>query len=174
MSGLGYAVAELARAVPVRRERSRCRSFVAGRWWTVLSASWLHGGALHIFMNMMAVRQLAPGVAELYGPGRMVIIYTAGSIVGFALSSFAGASFRRSSILRGGQFTVGASASIAGLIGAVLAYGHRSGSTMARSYASSVHRRAGAHRASSSRASTTTRTPAASPAATWRRGCSTR
>jgi rhomboid protease GluP len=38
-------------------------------------------------------------------------------------------------VLRGGQFTVGASASIAGLIGALLAYGHRSGNTMARSYA---------------------------------------
>jgi len=40
-------------------------------------------------------------------------------------------------ILRGGQFTVGASASISGLIGAILAYGHRSGSGMARSYAMS-------------------------------------
>ena len=41
--------------------------------------SWLHAGVLHILFNMMAVRQLAPGVAELYGPGRTVIIYTAGS-----------------------------------------------------------------------------------------------
>jgi rhomboid protease GluP len=34
------------------------------------------------------------------------------------------------------SFTLGASASIAGLIGAVLAYSQRSGSTLARSYAS--------------------------------------
>jgi rhomboid protease GluP len=92
---------------------------------------------LHIFMNMMAVRQLAPGVAELYGPGRTAIIYTAGSAVGFGLSSFAGAFIPPLLILRGGQFTVGASAPIAGLIGAVLAYSHRTGSTMAKSYASS-------------------------------------
>src|SRR5688572_21218138 len=65
--------------------------FVADRWWTVLSATWLHAGLLHILFNMMAARQLAPNVAELFGPGRMVIIYTAGAIVGFALSSFAGA-----------------------------------------------------------------------------------
>ena len=39
--------------------------------------------------------------------------------------------------LRGGQFTVGASAPICGLIGAILYYGHRSGSSVARSYASS-------------------------------------
>ena len=38
-------------------------------------------------------------------------------------------------LLRGANFTVGASASIAGLIGAVLAYGHRSGSSQARAYA---------------------------------------
>ena len=51
--------------------------FGLGRWWTVLSAAWLHGGLLHILFNMMWVRQLAPATAELYGPGRMVIIYTA-------------------------------------------------------------------------------------------------
>ena len=111
--------------------------FAAGRWWTVLSAAWLHAGILHILFNMMAVRQLAPATAELYGPGRMVIIYTAGAIVGFALSSFAGAYLPGFFFLRGGQFTVGASASIAGLIGALLAYGHRTGSSMARSHASS-------------------------------------
>jgi rhomboid protease GluP len=111
--------------------------FVADRWWTVLSAAWLHAGILHILFNMMAVRQLAPQTAELYGPARMVIIYTAGAIVGFALSSFAGAYLPGFFFLRGGQFTVGASASIAGLIGAILAYGHRTGSSMARSHASS-------------------------------------
>ena len=49
--------------------------FGAGHWYTLLSASWLHGGALHIILNMMAVRQLGPAVADLYGPARMVIIY---------------------------------------------------------------------------------------------------
>ena len=105
------------------------------RWWTLLSASWLHFGLLHIFLNMMAARQLAPGVADLYGPGRMVIIYVVAGIAGFALSSFAGAYIPNFFILQAGGFTAGASASISGLIGAILAYGHRSGSDMARSYA---------------------------------------
>ncbi len=39
--------------------------FGIGRWWTVLSAGWLHGGLLHILFNMMAVRQLAPAIADL-------------------------------------------------------------------------------------------------------------
>lgn len=104
------------------------------RWWTVLSASWLHWGILHIFLNMMAVRQLAPAIANLYGPGRMIIIYVIAGIVGFTLSSVA-IFFPQLPFLSAGAFTAGASASISGLIGAVLAYGHRSGSSAARSYA---------------------------------------
>ena len=102
--------------------------FRAGRWWTVFSAAWLHGGALHILFNMMWVRQLAPATAELYGAGRTVIIYTLAGVAGFALSSFAGAYIPGFLILRGGQFTVGASASIFGLLGALVYYGRRAGS----------------------------------------------
>ena len=108
--------------------------FLGGRWWTVLSAGWLHGGLLHIFMNMVAVRQLAPAVADLFGPGRMVIIYVLSSVTGFLLSTFA-IFLPNLIILRAGSSTVGASAAIAGLIGAILAYGHRSGSSQARAYA---------------------------------------
>jgi rhomboid protease GluP len=80
------------------------------------------------------LRQLGPATADLYGPGRMAIIYTAGAIAGFALSSFAGAYIPAFWFLRGSGITVGASASIAGLIGAIFHYG-RSGNTMARQYA---------------------------------------
>ena len=103
--------------------------FAANRWRTVLSAGWLHGGALHILFNLMWVRQLAPATAEMYGPGRMVIIYTVAGVAGFALSSFAGAYLPNLLFLRGGQFTVGASASIFGLLGALVYYGRRSGSS---------------------------------------------
>jgi rhomboid protease GluP len=109
--------------------------FTFGRWWTVLSASWLHGSALHILFNMMWVRQLAPATAELYGPGRMVIIYTVAGASGFALSSFAWAFLPNLIILRGGDFTVGASAAIFGLLGALVYYGRRSGSTAVRGQA---------------------------------------
>lgn len=109
--------------------------FAAHRWWTVLSAAWLHAGLLHILFNMMAVRQLAPPTADLYGPGRTVIIYTAGAVAGFALSSFAGAYLPGFAFLHGSQLTVGASASIAGLIGALMYYGRRSGSGIVKSEA---------------------------------------
>jgi rhomboid protease GluP len=106
-----------------------------GRWWTVLSAGWLHAGLIHIFFNMNALRQLGPAIAELYGPGRMVIIYTAGSVAGFTLSTLAGIYFPNVPLLRAGGVTVGASAAIAGLIGALWHYGQRGGNTMAQNAA---------------------------------------
>lgn len=106
--------------------------FQNGFWWTVLTAGWLHGSALHILFNMLWVRDLAPVTADLYGPGRMVIIYTVAGVTGFTLSSLAGHYLWWVPIffLRGGQLTVGASASIFGLFGALVYYGRRSGSRM--------------------------------------------
>jgi rhomboid protease GluP len=106
--------------------------FQYDRWWTVLSAGWLHSGILHILFNMMWVRQLGPVCAELFGPGRMVIIYTVAGVTGFAASSFAWLFFGRIPILGGAGFTVGASAAIFGLLGAIVLYGQRSGSSMAK------------------------------------------
>lgn len=104
--------------------------FGYGRWWTVLSAGWLHGSLLHIVFNMMWVRDLGPAVADVYGAGRMVIIYTVAGICGFALSSAAGAYLPPLPLLRGAQLTLGASASIFGLLGALVYYGRRTGSQM--------------------------------------------
>jgi len=107
--------------------------FNFGRWWTLLTAGWLHGGILHIFFNILWVRQLAPATAELYGPARMVIIYVLSGVTGFALSSFAGMylAWMPIPMLRGGVITVGASASIFGLLGSAVYYGRRTGSTQA-------------------------------------------
>jgi len=96
--------------------------FYLHRWWTVLSAGWLHAGLLHIGFNLYWIRILAPETAELYGPGRMVMLYTAASIGGFAASSVV------QSLGLGGAVTVGASAPILGLLGAMVAYSRRTGS----------------------------------------------
>jgi rhomboid protease GluP len=105
------------------------------RWWTVLSAGWLHGSLLHIIFNMMWVRDLGPAVAEMFGPGRMVIIYTVAGVSGFLLSSFAYAFLPHLPFLSGAGFTVGASASVFGFLGALVYYGRRTGSSMTRSEA---------------------------------------
>ena len=107
----------------------------AGRWWTVFTAGWLHGGIIHIGLNMFALRRLAPAVADLFGPGRMVIIYIVSGVVGFTVSTLSGVLLPPIPFIGAASFTVGASASISGLIGAILAYGHRSGSSSARTWA---------------------------------------
>jgi rhomboid protease GluP len=103
--------------------------FVLGRWWTVISANWLHGSLLHIVFNMMWVRDLAPVIAEMYGPGRMVIIYTVAGACGFLLSSF-GVFLPRIPFLTGAGLTLGASAAVFGLLGALVYYGRRTGSSL--------------------------------------------
>ncbi|MDO8941998.1 MAG: rhomboid family intramembrane serine protease [Desulfobacterales bacterium] len=87
-----------------------------GRWWTLITASFLHGGVLHIFFNMMALRQLAPFVVDAFGPNRFAILYTWTGVAGFLLS-----------LLAGIPFTIGASAPVCGLIGAILYYGKSRG-----------------------------------------------
>jgi membrane associated rhomboid family serine protease len=134
MSGLSFLSPSLASeflfgcsgAVPL---------FEAGRWWTLLSASWLHGGALHILFNMMWVRDLGPAIADMFGPGRMVIIYTVAGVCGFALSSLAYEFLPHLPFLSGAGITVGASASVFGFLGALVYYGRRTGSSLTRSEA---------------------------------------
>ncbi len=86
------------------------------RWWTLISASYLHGGILHIFFNMMVLRQIAPLIIQEYGFNRMVILYTIGGAIGFYVSYLAGV-----------RFTIGASASLFALIGSILYYGKSRG-----------------------------------------------
>jgi rhomboid protease GluP len=102
--------------------------FSFGRWWTVLSAGWLHAGLLHVAMNMYWVWQMGPVMTDMLGPARTVIIYTVGGITGFVLSSFAGQFLPAIPFLHGAGFTVGASAPVFGLIGALYHYGRTSSS----------------------------------------------
>lgn len=103
--------------------------FGYGRWWTVLSAAWLHGNIVHIAFNLLWVRQLAPDVSEIYGGGRLVVIYTVSAITGFFLSSWTGTLIGLPPVLRGAALTLGASAPIFGLLGALVVYGRRGGSS---------------------------------------------
>lgn len=87
-----------------------------GLWWTLVTASFLHGGILHIFFNMAALGQLGSFVLREFGFNRFFIIYILTGIAGFFISYLAGI-----------PFTIGASASICGLIGAILYYGKSRG-----------------------------------------------
>jgi rhomboid protease GluP len=86
------------------------------RWWTLVSANYLHGSVLHILFNMLAFRQLASVVCEEYGVNRMFAIYTLGGVAGYLVS-----------VLAGVRLTIGASAAVCSLIGAILYYGKSRG-----------------------------------------------
>lgn len=90
--------------------------FQLGWWWTVLTAIYLHGGLLHIFFNLMWVRNLGPAVAEVFGTARAFVIFSVAGAVGFLVSNIAT-----------GNPTIGASGSIFGLLGALIVYGRRHG-----------------------------------------------
>jgi rhomboid protease GluP len=108
--------------------------FYLGAWWTLLSATWLHGNFLHILFNMLWVRDLGPATADVIGPSRTIIIYTVAGVVGFFCSSLSGYLFLGTGIpiIRGAAYTMGASASIFGLLGALVHYGRISGSSFVR------------------------------------------
>jgi rhomboid protease GluP len=89
-----------------------------GNFLSFLTANYLHAGILHIVFNMMALRQVAPLVIQEYGANRTFVIYTLGGIGGFVLSYLVGV-----------PLTVGASASLCSLIGALLYYGRSRGGT---------------------------------------------
>jgi len=86
------------------------------RFWTLISASFLHGGIFNILFNMMALYQLGPFVLREFGFHRFINLYIITGICGFAVS-----------VLFGVPFTIGASASICGLIGAIIYYGKSRG-----------------------------------------------
>ena len=87
-------------------------------WWTLISANYLHGSALHIFFNMMALNQISILITQLFGVYRFFTIFTLGGIGGFIVSN-----------LMGIPITVGASSALCSLIGAALYYGRSRGGT---------------------------------------------
>jgi rhomboid protease GluP len=99
------------------------------RWWTVLSAGWLHGSLLHIGFNMMFAWQLLPLAMQAYGAGRTVIVYVLSSTIGFMASTFAVFLPVQIPLLNPAPITLGASAANLGLLGAMVWYARRSGNS---------------------------------------------
>jgi rhomboid protease GluP len=85
-----------------------------GRWWTVLTAIFLHGSLLHLLFNLVITRQYLPHVVELYGAPRAWLIFVVAGVVGFVFSNLAV-----------GVPTIGASGAIFGLLAAMIVYGRR-------------------------------------------------
>lgn len=77
--------------------------------WRFITAIFLHGSILHIIFNMWVLMDIGPMVEELYGSARYLFLFVASGVAGYVLSSFVGTP------------SVGASGSLLGLIGVLLA-----------------------------------------------------
>ena len=89
-----------------------------GWWWTLLTAIYLHGGILHIFFNVMWIRNLGPAVTDAYGPARAFVLFSLAGAAGFLVSNSVTTSP-----------SIGASGSIFGLLAALIVYGRKRGGT---------------------------------------------
>ena len=94
--------------------------FQTGEWWRLVTAGFLHGGIMHILMNSWVLFDVGAQVEEIYGAARMVVIYFVGSVAGFLLSA-----------MWSNSLSIGASAGIMGVIGAMIALGVRNRSNPA-------------------------------------------
>jgi rhomboid protease GluP len=83
----------------------------AGEWWRLLSAGFLHGGIIHLVVNLYALRALGPAVERLWGRHPFVLIYL-GAVAGGNLAS----------LVATPQVSVGASSGVFGLFGAIVIF----------------------------------------------------
>jgi rhomboid protease GluP len=91
------------------------QAILMGQWWRLITAGFLHGGLFHILMNSWVLFDLGAQVEEIYGAKRLIVFYFAATVFGFAASTWWSPAL-----------SIGASAGIMGLIGAMIALGIRS------------------------------------------------
>jgi membrane associated rhomboid family serine protease len=89
-----------------------------GQWWRIVTGAFLHGGLLHIGVNMMSLWFLGRFIEYAVGPTRMFVIY----MVSLAISGLGVVYFSAPLVP-----TVGASGAIFGLFGALFAIGFKLG-----------------------------------------------
>jgi rhomboid protease GluP len=79
------------------------------QYWRLVTAIFLHGSVIHILFNMWVLLDIGPMVEELYGSARYFALFIATGVAGFIASSAMG------------HYSVGASGSLLGLIGLLIA-----------------------------------------------------
>ncbi len=65
-------------------------AFMDGQWWRLVTAGFLHGGYLHILMNIWVLFDLGAEVELLYGTSRLIVFYFVSTVTGFWASSHFG------------------------------------------------------------------------------------
>jgi rhomboid protease GluP len=83
---------------------------LAGQWWRLITAEFLHIGARHLLGNMLLLGVLGALTLRMWGPGRLLFIYVISGLFG----NVAGLLFGSAVALK-----AGASGAILGLMGAL-------------------------------------------------------
>jgi membrane associated rhomboid family serine protease len=89
-------------------------------WYRLVTAMFLHGGLIHIGFNMMALMQFGPALEELYGSSRYLFLYVVTGMFGFLVSAALG------------NYSLGASGALLGLVGLLLAITTKRGGSYMR------------------------------------------
>ena len=97
---------------------------VHGEWWRLITANFLHGGLLHLGFNTMSLFNLGPLAEQIFGTSRYLVLYVASGFCGFLAST-----------MWSNSLSIGASASICGLIGAMYGFGRINPNSQLRSVA---------------------------------------
>jgi len=82
--------------------------FELGQWWRIATCNWLHAGIIHAGLNMMAIWSVGGELEKAFGAWRVGLLYIFAGLFGTVTSI----------VFLPGQISVGASASVFGLVGA--------------------------------------------------------
>src|SRR5579863_4222949 len=88
---------------------------IYGEWWRLITAGFLHGGLLHILMNSWVLFDVGAQMEETFGTSRYLVVYFVSTITGYLASLWWAPNVA----------SIGASAPIMGLVGAMIAHSVR-------------------------------------------------
>ena len=94
---------------------------LAGEWWRLWTAVFLHAGLVHLAFNLYALLLIAPPAREYYGSNRFLLVYTISGIAASAGSLFWNLHTGANAV------SIGASGAIAGIIGLMMVRGQKDG-----------------------------------------------
>lgn len=95
---------------------------VAGQWWRIATAMFVHIGLWHLAFNLLALAQVGPSIEQRVGRGRAVFMFMLTGLAGNVVSE----------LWYANTIAAGASGAIMGLIGMAAGLGHRDGTTVGR------------------------------------------
>ena len=94
-----------------------------GQYWRLITSNFLHGGIVHIAVNMYSLYYAGNQVSKIYGNKKYLIIYILSALSTSALS-----------MLNSNSLSVGASGAIFGLLGAMAAAAFKERSRTGKNY----------------------------------------